>query len=128
MKKRVLDYLAYVDKLIVMYQDNPEEAKKSLDSALKEHLVQIGFFAHERIIHLIVTVTFALLTVISLCLTIMSVEIMPFVLTIAFMVLLIPHIKHYYLLENSVQRMYHQYDTLMKIKDKSAFISEISPY
>ena len=29
------------------------------------------------------------------------------------MVLLIPYIMHYYLLENSVQRMYVQYDAMM---------------
>ena len=31
-----------------------------------EHLVQVGFFQHERLIHLIVTVTFALLEMLAI--------------------------------------------------------------
>ena len=36
-------------------------------------------------------------------------------LFLALMVLLIPYIWHYYLLENSVQKMYRQYDEIMKM-------------
>lgn len=121
MKKRVLAYLKYVDELITMYKDNEDEVQNSMDQALKDHLVQISFFAHERIIHLIVTITFAILTMLSLILTITSEEITAFALTIGFLVLLIPYIKHYYLLENSVQRMYEQYDELKTMKDASSF-------
>jgi hypothetical protein len=39
---------------------------------------------------------------------------------IAIFVLLIPYINHYYLLENSVQRMYVQYDRMME-KQGEAF-------
>jgi hypothetical protein len=37
------------------------------------------------------------------------------VLLALFLVLLVPYIMHYYLLENSVQKMYRQYDKLFKI-------------
>lgn len=125
MKKRTLAYLKYIDNLITMYQDNPEEAHESLDEAIQKHQIQIAFFSHERIVHLIVTVTFAILTMLSLMLTLLSSEITILLLTIGFIVLLIPYIKHYYLLENSVQRMYEQYDELCKIKDSSSFTFSI---
>lgn len=122
MRKKTLAYLKYMDELVQMYKDNPEEAAESIDSAMQQHLVQISFFAHERIIHLIVTVVFAILTMLSMMLTLLTITPAPFFLTIGFIVLLVPYIRHYYLLENSVQKMYEQYDSLRKIKDPSAFI------
>lgn len=127
MRKRTLAYLKYMENLITMYRDNPDEAASSLDEAISQHLIQIKFFAHERFIHLIVTVIFALLTMMSLMLTLLSEQIGPFALTIGFIILLIPYIRHYYLLENSVQKMYDQYDELMNIKDNSAFKFAIYP-
>ena len=34
-------------------------------------------------------------------------------LTVAFLVLLVPYIMHYYLLENETQKMYVQYDNIL---------------
>lgn len=127
MRKRVLAYLKYTDSLIKMYQDNPEEISQSLDQAIKDHLVQIGFFAHERLIHLIVTVTFAILCLMSMAMTVISFSISSFLLTIIFLVMMIPYIRHYYLLENSVQRMYEQYDSMKILKDRSSFSIQ-NPY
>ena len=76
--------------------------------------MQIGFFQHERLIHLIVTVTFALLTVISFGIMLLA-EFLPVIgLTVLLLVLLIPYIGHYYTLENEVQKMYKQYDEILK--------------
>ena len=127
MRKRVLAYLKYTDSLIKMYQDNPEEISQSLDQAIKDHLVQIGFFAHERLIHLIVTVTFAILCLMSMAMTVISFSISSFLLTIIFLVMMIPYIRHYYLLENSVQRMYEQYDSMKILKDRGSFSMQ-NPY
>ena len=127
MRKRVLAYLKYTDSLIKMYQDNPEEISQSLDQAIKDHLVQLGFFAHERLIHLIVTVTFAILCLMSMAMTVISFSISSFLLTIIFLVMMIPYIRHYYLLENSVQRMYEQYDSMKILKDRGSFSMQ-NPY
>ena len=41
--------------------DTEEQTMQEMvQDKLQEHLVQVGFFQHERLIHLIVTVTFAL--------------------------------------------------------------------
>lgn len=86
------------------------EGEKS--SLCSEMLVQIGFFQHERLIHLIVTVTFALLTLISFLGCFAWPGISFFLLTGLFIILLIPYIKHYYILENGVQKLYEYYDCL----------------
>ena len=80
---------------------------------IKKHLDQIGFFAHERLIHLIVFALVAVCTVISIMTVIATgkLEIIP--LIILLFVLLIPYCAHYYLLENSVQKMYEQYDEMI---------------
>ena len=40
-------------------------------------------------------------------------------LVFALLVLLIPYVMHYYLLENSVQKMYEQYDRMMNKSEPS---------
>ncbi|MBO5508997.1 MAG: hypothetical protein J5962_00915 [Lachnospiraceae bacterium] len=113
MKRRVLEYLDYIDGIL-------ERDDFDWDEETKKHLVQIGFFMHERQVHLIVMVLFALATIISILYANASGSLIIVALVIALLVLLIPYIMHYYLLENSVQRMYEQYDK-MKAKQGEAF-------
>ena len=109
MKNRIVSYRERIDQLLEEVSDETDWGK-----VLKEHLVQIGFFQQERLIHLIVTVTFALLTLISFGIMLLS-EFLPVIgLTILLFVLLIPYIGHYYTLENEVQKMYKQYDEILK--------------
>ena len=105
MEKRILNYRKYIDELL--QKDNLD-----WDEVIREHLIQVSFFQHERLIHLIVTVTFAILEiiVIGLCVTAFSPGLG--LLALALLVLLIPYIRHYYILENEVQKMYAQYDRL----------------
>ena len=111
MERRNLDYRKYIDDLL--QQDNLD-----WESVIREHLVQISFFQHERLIHLIVTVTFALLEVIVLGLCVVSFTLGVGLLAVALLILLIPYIRHYYILENEVQKMYWQYDKMVE-KNKS---------
>ncbi len=113
MKKRIQAYLKYIDELI-------EKDDADWDDEIKKHLVQIGFFAHERLVHLIVTVLFALMTLATILYCNYTGSMIALVLTLALLVLLIPYIMHYYLLENSVQKMYVQYDIMMN-KTKESF-------
>lgn len=111
MERRILTYRRYIDDLLK--QDNLD-----WQQIRREHLVQVGFFQHERLVHLIVVVIFAFMTIVSLG---MSFGLMAagveggvgwLVLTGLFLVLLIPYVRHYYILENEVQAMYRQYDAL----------------
>ena len=114
MAKRIRAYMAYVEEILA--RDDVDYERE-----IQKHLKQIEFFMHERLIHLIVTVLFAILTVMCCIAFIISEKIQLLLLGAALMVLLIPYIKHYYLLENSVQEMYEQYDRMLMLSGEEAF-------
>ena len=97
MEQRIIQYVSYLRGIYLKEYDD-EERKKICEQVL----VQIGFFQHERLIHLIVTVTFALLAVVTfgICAVAPSV---PFF-----------GLECLLLVENSVQTMYRCYDKLSK--------------
>lgn len=112
MEKRILTYRKYMDELLLREDVDWERVRR-------EHLVQVGFFQHERLIHLIVTVVFALFAVLSVGMAFLLMALGAegagnwlFVVA-AFLVLLIPYVRHYYILENEVQKMYRQYDEIV---------------
>ena len=82
--------------------------------------MQVGFFQHERLIHLIVTVTFALLEMLAIVLSVISDSLFTLLLPVVILILLIPYIRHYYILENEVQKMYVQYDRMRKLQQTAA--------
>ena len=104
MKKRILSYRQKVDALLA-HPDTISPDRWS--DILQEHLIQIGFFQHERLVHLI-------LTLISIVAALMICNPALYVLTLLLVVLLIPYIMHYYTLENEVQKMYGQYDRILE--------------
>ncbi len=87
---------------------------------LEEHLVQVGFFQHERLIHLIVTVTFALLEILAIILSVISDSLFTLLLPVVILILLISYIRHYYILENEVQKMYVQYNRMRRLQRTAA--------
>lgn len=105
MAKYIVDYLKYVDKNI----------DKADDKFISDHLIKIGFFQHERMIHLIVTVTSVILNLLAFFLGFISNSIVVIIFGYMVMCFTIPYIYHYFLLENGVQKMYRQYD---KMKNK----------
>ena len=107
MSQRMRTLLAYYKELCGQSLTTGES-----DKAKAELLIQIQFFQHERLIHLIVTALFALLTVITLLANLFLTEPLILILSLLFLVLLIPYIRHYYLLENGVQKLYSYYDSL----------------
>ncbi|MBR4719250.1 MAG: hypothetical protein IKP31_03285 [Lachnospiraceae bacterium] len=109
MKKRILDYRNRIDRLLVTNDENTD-----WNAVMEEHLVQTGFFQHERIIHLLVTMLFALIEFICVATYIISGEIYVLALIGILLVLLVPYIMHYYLLENETQKLYEQYDKILK--------------
>ena len=112
MKKRILTYRKYIDSLLASDKQSDWKYIK------QEHITQVAFFQHERLVHLIVTVTFAVLELLTVCAYVIVVALdstlsFPLlILALLIIVLLIPYIKHYYLLENEVQKMYVQYDRI----------------
>lgn len=107
MKKYLENYVCEIDEVIK--QDNINK------NTVEKHLVKIKFFQHERLIHLLVTLFYALAFLICL---VLSLYIWSFlIVSIILICFLIPYILHYFFLENNVQYLYKQYDKMLeKIK------------
>lgn len=108
MRKRIIGYRMRIDALLAC-----GSADVDWQAVLDEHLVQIGFFQHERLIHLLVTLAFALMELISVMTMVATGQVSLAALAALFLVLLVPYVMHYYLLENETQRLYAQYDDLL---------------
>lgn len=96
-------------------EQDANERERIVRDKLKEHLTQIGFFQHERLIHLIVTVTFALLEMLAILLSVIADSLFSILLPVVILILLVPYIRHYYILEKEVQKMYMQYDRILRL-------------
>lgn len=106
MRKYLKAYIAYIDRLL---EENDAEKLASLRD---EHLRQIAFMQHERLMHLIVTVLFSLMLFITIGILTYTNNIVYCFLTVLLLVLLVPYILHYYFLENGIQKMYRQFNAM----------------
>ena len=113
-KKYISAYLAEMTDFIEKQRSDPDYG--AIGSFLEEYEHKLTCFMHERLIHLIVTVLFALLEIMSFLAFVMTAEITVLILCGMFLVLLVPYVFHYYFLENSVQKLYKLKDELVKIK------------
>ncbi|MBO6301167.1 MAG: hypothetical protein J6N15_01875 [Ruminiclostridium sp.] len=102
MKREIKEYLSEVE-LRLRDRDSVDEAFAA------ELLTRIGFYQHERLVHLIVTMTFAIMTVISFFMLVTNYSTAALLLSCLFLILVSPYIAHYYFLENSVQKLYRLY-------------------
>lgn len=118
MKKRIIAYLKYIDDILDENSEINKGVERDWDKEIEKHLTQIAFFAHERLVHLIVFCLVAVCTVMCILAFCIKGEMMLLPLIILLFVLLIPYCMHYYLLENSVQRMYDQYDAMRNKREE----------
>lgn len=103
-------FTAYTASVLAALENENTDFKK-----LKaELLIKIGFMQHERLIHFLVTILFALLMFMSLIAFFISMNMGMLAAAVLMLILLIPYIAHYYFLENGVQRLYKIYDEVNK--------------
>ncbi len=76
------------------------------------HEKQIEFFQHERLIHLIVTALFAILFFASVFMAVFIQSLAIILLSVMLLIMNIAYIKHYYFLENQVQKLYQDFNKL----------------
>lgn len=99
------DYLKeYTQEIEKKLSDN--DKKTDWHVVLADHRVQIGFLQHERLIHLLVTLTFGMLfcffvTVILIWQVMMLMGVLALVT-----IMLVGYVFHYFKLENGVQKLY----------------------
>lgn len=103
-------------KVLLDTSEKLKHSKKEITTPefQKYYLEKIYFFQHERLVHLLVTLGFAIFSLLAFCFFLLTEEATLLILGILFVMLLIPYIIHYYFLENGVQKMYDQYDELLK--------------
>ncbi|MDR1753950.1 MAG: hypothetical protein LBR74_03475 [Eubacterium sp.] len=102
MTKQIKQYIAEIELVL-----SAENSKTEWAQIRKEMLIRIRFYQHERLIHLIITMSFAIMLVIFFAAAFISKYFLP--LAGLFLILEIPYIRHYYFLENSVQKLYDLY-------------------
>lgn len=95
-----------------------EKNSNNINKIIEEHLIKIQFYQHERLVHFLVTMLFAIMFLITFLYSLQNISLGILLLDLMFFSLLVPYIFYYYNLENSVQYMYKQYDELLKIKNK----------
>ena len=105
MTKYLTQYKEYILRCL---EDENCDMKQLLDY----HRNKIAFFAHERLIHLLVMMLFAVCTVLTILAIVIWQTLALIPLAALLLVLLVPYIKHYYFLENSVQLLYKYYDRI----------------
>ena len=111
MKKYMYSYIKDIDSYIA------SNRYKNINSIIRNHLRKLKFFQHERLVHLFVTLFYALFSILFTFLINRSYCFMPVALLLY--ILLIFYIFHYFNLENGVQYMYKQYDILIKIANQN---------
>lgn len=73
----------------------------------------IGYFQHERLIHLIVTVCFAIMSLMSIFGFYITENIMFVGVVILFVITTGFYVEHYFILENKTQYLYTLYDKIL---------------
>ena len=109
MKKRIKAYIQLTEEWL---QTKEALSQQEREDFRREYLVHLSFYQHERMVHLLVTILFAILAFLSIGIAIVGEYPAMFLVTATLFILLIPYISHYYFLENSVQKMYDLYDRI----------------
>ena len=103
MEKRIKTYLLLTEEWL---QGKDKLSEQEREKFRQEYLVHLSFYQHERLVHLLVTI------LLSIGIAIVGEYPAMYLVTAALFILLIPYIRHYYFLENSVQKMYDLYEKL----------------
>ena len=116
------EYVVQTMKSAQSFIDNDMKTadKDKTRRVLAEFEIKIEYFQHERLIHLMVTLSFALFLLLSIGALFMfprEFVISGVLLVAIFFGLTIGYVFHYYFLENSVQKMYHMRDEMIAFLD-----------
>ena len=81
---------------------------------LARHEIFLSRLQHERLIHLLVTLTFGLMTLLVILMYLLSPAWPLIFLALIFLIMSSAYVRHYYFLENTTQRWYVLADELRK--------------
>jgi len=123
MKKYVLQTMNAVRKYIDDEMKNAPHDRTL--RVLSEFETKISYFQHERLIHLMVTLAFAVFLLFEIyCLFVLPSDFLVagVLLVVIFFGLTVGYVMHYYFLENSVQKMYHMRDEIRSFLEPDKII------
>lgn len=113
MTEYLTNYMKYIQERLEKCRSSQE-----LDEIMAEHKDKIAFMQHERIVHFLVTMLFAFILIVFFAVLIFKINLAVLALLTIVLVLLLFYIKHYYFLENTVQKMYKVYDSILEKQKK----------
>lgn len=101
MQKALKQHIVFIENVL-------KEKNRDFDwQALSDfNRVQIGFFQHERMIHLLVTLFFGIMFFLAVIAQLLSTNAGLLIISIILLVMLGFYIWHYFVLENGVQKLY----------------------
>lgn len=106
MKKYLYNYIEEIDKKL-------KDKDADMNDLIERHLIKIGFFQHERLIHLLVTLSYVIFMILFFILSFL-VHISFIIIFFITLIFLLFYVIHYFRLENGVQYLYKQYDEMLK--------------
>ncbi len=108
MKQDILQHQAWVERSLKRQIQSAE-----LEKIIAEHLRQLQFLQHERLVHLIVTMAVMLLVGVVGIACILH----PLCLSIELILVILElfYLRHYYFLENTTQYWYQLYNQLIQL-------------
>ena len=118
MEKELKKHIGFVENIL-----KEENSVRDWDALSDYNRMQIGFFQHERLVHLLITFFFGLLYVIFIIATVLPANVnesLPvfylgiLFISIVLLIMLAFYVLHYFTLENGVQRLYRLEKEIMK--------------
>lgn len=112
-------YMRSVDKAL-------EDESTDFAALKREHLVQIEFIQHERLIHHMVTIMCCILLFIGMCVFFLS-QLTAFMVVNALLLILdFSYLIYYFFIENSTQQLYRQYNKICaKLEPDNKTVTEL---
>jgi hypothetical protein len=108
-EKYMKEHEAYVVQKLVSEQEGTD-----WDGLKEKHRRVTADMQHERLIHLMVTLSFGVFLLVAVAIASVRPTIAVGVLAGLFLIMLIPYVAHYFFLENRIQRWYRLMDDIDK--------------
>ena len=102
MRQRVINYLNYLDEI-----SNKEMSDEEKADLLKGFLIQLDFYQRERLIHLLVTLTFAIISIFSMIALTFVPNLAFTVFTLGMLIMLMFYVRHYFSLNAVFRKCIH---------------------
>lgn len=110
MKKYLDQYIATLERIL------RDGSISDFEYIKAEHIKQVQFIQHERLIHFLVTMLFAIIEFICVGVFLVTSNMGVLVLVVLVLGLIVPYVAYYYYLENHTQKLYLLYSQICNLE------------